>query len=383
MTGNLWLARNRTFHGCDQAFLLKFLRGTNRVLREDFPMPTGLSLSFYNVSVTQDGTAYDDDFYANSYLSCAFYGYGGNDILSVFSGNHFIDGGEGDDRLYAQDGWTTLLGGAGNDSIAFANGGGTADGGLGDDTIYAHHAQGTIYGGEGNDIVGVSDGQFRIESGTGADVIEAYRSANDIYGGAGNDTITVSEGNNTVRGEDGDDTITVSWGNNAVYGGDGSDTITASTGNNLIDAGAGDDVIVCLNGEALVLAGAGNDRIEVGAGNTTINAGDGADWIVLGYDTQTLRFETLDGEIDTVLRFNYGQDRLEFSGSLFAGLTSGKLAAEYFAREEADAAHGQFVYSSQTGILSWDADGNGAGAAQQITKLYGVLWLASSDIMIV
>lgn len=83
-------------------------------------------------------------------------GGAGNDTVYAGAGNDEIDGGDGDDDLFAQGGADDLLGGAGNDNINGGRGADTIDGGPGDDGIGAKDEAieaGPITCGSGEDAV--------------------------------------------------------------------------------------------------------------------------------------------------------------------------------------------------------------------------------------
>jgi len=69
---------------------------------------------------------------------------------------------------------------------------------------------------------------------------------------------------------------------------------------------------------------------------------------------------------------------------VFTGLNGGALAAGAFrtgaAAQDAD---DRILYNSATGALSFDADGNGAGAAVQFAALQAGLSLSASDSLVI
>lgn len=128
----------------------------------------------------------------------------------------------------------TVDGGDGNDTIYASNLGDNLFGGAGNDTLYGGRLDDWLLGGDGDDI---------LDAGT-ADAMALGGDGNYLNGGAGNDIL---------RGREGSD-----W----LEGGDGVDTITGGAGDDILTGGAGDGD--SLNG------GLGNDQY-------LIRQGDGAD----------------------------------------------------------------------------------------------------------
>jgi Ca2+-binding RTX toxin-like protein len=74
----------------------------------------------------------------------------------------YLNGGDGDDTLYGQDGVDWLAGGAGNDFLV---------GGEGDDLFEPNSGSDYILGGNGNDTISYTSGQHRIVGGNGVDTL--------------------------------------------------------------------------------------------------------------------------------------------------------------------------------------------------------------------
>ena len=106
----------------------------------------------------------------------------------------------------------TVDGGAGNDTIYASNLGDNLFGGVGDDTLYGGRLDDWLLGGDGDDI---------LDAGA-ADTLALGGDGNYLNGGAGNDVI---------RGREGSD-----W----LEGGDGIDIITGGAGDDILSGGAGD-----------------------------------------------------------------------------------------------------------------------------------------------
>ncbi|MBJ7439816.1 MAG: cadherin domain-containing protein [Sphingopyxis sp.] len=128
----------------------------------------------------------------------------------------------------------TVDGGAGNDTIYASNLGDNLFGGAGNDTLYGGRLDDWLLGGEGDDI---------LDAGT-IDVQALGGDGNYLDGGVGNDI---------VRGREGSD-----W----LEGGDGVDIITGGVGDDILSGGAGD----------------GDDlKGGIGSDQYLVRLGDGAD----------------------------------------------------------------------------------------------------------
>jgi hypothetical protein len=91
--------------------------------------------------------------------------------------------------------------------------------------------------------------------------------------------------------------------------------------------------------------------------------------------------------VDAVMDFELGVDKIVLDvlafGSL-AGSPAGALAAGNFVSgASAQDADDHILYDTTTHVLSYDADGSGSGAAQQIAVLENGADLSASDILLV
>ena len=151
--------------------------------------------------------------------------------------------------------------------------------------------------------------------------------------------------------------------------GNGSaNTLVGNTANNLLLGNAGNDTLS---------GGAGNDKLDGGTGNDVLTGGAGLD---------IFRFTTAPtANTDTLTDFSVADDTIQLENAVFKKFTTpGVLKAANFVK--ATAAHDlndYLVYNPATGALSYDADGNGAGAAQQIALLGVNLALTNADFVII
>ena len=248
----------------------------------------------------------------------------GDDSIFAGGGSNSIYGGVGDDSIYAGVAWTTaavvpgtltvagsvsnlhiagtgantITGGAGNMLIEAGDGANSIYGGVGRDTIEAGIGNNTITGGTGNDRIfaGVlwsqsgfalgGTGVNLITGGQGDDLIAVGDGANNVHGGTGNTAIYAGVGANNIGGGKGDDSIYagVQWpaaSLSASFGVVGNLHIVG-TGANTIDGGTGNMLIEAGDGKNSIHGGVGRDTIEAGVGANSIEGGTGDDSIVAG-----------------------------------------------------------------------------------------------------
>src|SRR6267142_588770 len=147
-------------------------------------------------------------------------------------------------------------------------------------------------------------------------------------------------------------------------------TFNGTEGNDSLSGGTDNDVINGLGGNDLLAGGSGNDSLSGGAGQ----------------DTVVLR-EFGAANADTVGGFDTNWDRIQLDAAAFAAIgATGRFAsgdARFYSAAGATAGHDaddRIIYDSSTGELWYDADGNGAGAAQLIATLQGAPTLVAADI---
>jgi Ca2+-binding RTX toxin-like protein len=252
-----------------------------------------------------------------------FYGLGGNDTLY---NAYYMDGGDGNDTIYANQDGMTLVGGNGDDSLV-AYDFDHADGGEGTDTItYAvggtdpltfNLAAGTISGGGIGNIT--LTGIENVNGTEGNNLIIGTAGVNVLHGWGGDDTLRGGGGADTLDGGDGFDTadystsaaaVTVDLSAHTAAGGDAqgdqlsnieavagsayADTLTGDAGANTLSGNAGNDVLVGGAGADHLDGGDGVDRADYSgsAAGVTVNletnvntGGDAAGDVLTGIET--------------------------------------------------------------------------------------------------
>ena len=154
------------------------------------------------------------------------------------------------------------------------------------------------------------------------------------------------------------------------------------------------NVIVGTTGASYYFDGAaGNDSIEGNVGADTLIGGLGNDLLIgdAGNDTFIFNAAISNTNIDTILDFTSGADKIWLDDSIFTALgpITGTIDASHFLSGATPAGApiatdpNQFLlYNSTTGNLYYDADGSGAAAAQLIVHLGVGAVLNLNDIFI-
>lgn len=338
----------------------------------------------------------------------------GNDRVTVGAGGaDSVSLGDGNNLLTSATGWVgSILAHDGNDTASIgAAGAGTVRLGDGINVVNATGYVGAILTGDGNDRVTIgAAGANAIATGGGNDLVRTGTG----YGGAisvgdGNDTVFVGSGGaRVVALSGGDDTVTVSRMSdptNGVFvaGGQGEDTINLAafagnfeilfeqafdTGNGILVVGTsvekviggiGANSFVGSSADNTFFGGAGNDRLDGGLGNDTLRGDAGADAFAFE-DTPAA------ANSDDVLDFNRAQrDTIQLASWIFDELgDAGRLNAQFFrAGAAALDANDYVIYNRATGVLSYDADGNGAGAAVEIATFTNKAIIAVADFLVI
>ncbi len=332
-------------------------------------------------------------------------GRGGQDYLWGHNGNDELLGGDGNDDLNGGNGDDILGGGSGNDYLSGDNGNDQLNGGAGNDRLYGNNGDdildgGTgndiMYGGRGNDIYFLRDAGDRVyESywdGPGTDVVYAsvdVTTANVrsyiekiVLTGTDDLNIQIYGSRQELRGNAGDNILDGNGGGDTMLGGLGNDTYVVHNKRDVVieGANAGEDTIQSYTSFALsahvekgVLLGAskinliGNTLDNALTGNTgdnTLNGREGNDTLRGNAGADSFVFDrNLDAasNVDRIIDFAPGEDKLVLKGAVFGGLTQAELEAGGFAlRANAADADERIIYHQPTGQMWYDADGSGA-----------------------
>jgi len=338
------------------------------------------------------------------------YGNAANNALTGGNGNDILLGNDGDDVLDGGAGANVLAGGSGNDTLTVSASGNEIYGGTGNDIFNVVSRSDTIieFVGEGTDEVRTTASIYvlaaNIENLTLTDTashvaIFGNTSDNVITGNTGYDGIVGDAGNDTIRGGagaaneliggTGNDTYIVEAGGDTIveYGGEGTDTVSTALANYSLRTNV-ENLVYTGNAAFGGVGSADNNSITGGAGADSLLGYDGADILTGGSGADLLiggngadQFRYLGGEtgLDRITDFTSGTDRIALSTTGFVHTASFAFVSS--GAPAPTTANSTFLYNVNNGVLSYDADGSGAGAAVMLAQLNAGLNLTAADFV--
>lgn len=281
----------------------------------------------------------------------------------------FVAGGAGVDIVLGSSSRDSIAGGGGNDRLSGGSGGDAINGEAGNDRLYGGAGFDQLDGGEGNDILVGGAGVDSYDGGAGRDGVFFADNAVGV-------TVDLASGRATV----GSGQIEQLSAIEDCTGSSHDDVLAGSAVANRLSGSSGADILRGLGGNDRLNGGAGDDDLTGGAGLDTLTGGAGAD---------QFRFDAVpesSATADRITDFQHGSDRLVFSTAAFSALVAnvdGTLPAEQFAQGTAALTPMQhLLYDSATGILRYDADGNGLEKAQIVAVLTNAPLLTVDDILV-
>lgn len=238
-----------------------------------------------------------------------------------------IDGGDGNDRVSGGVAGDDLDGGSGVDWLLYTR----SSGGVEID-LYADEMTG-MQSASGGDAEGDNIQNFeRVSGSVHVDTFTGNEDANAFFGNAGDDIILGGAGNDSIRGGIGGDHLEGGEGIDRLgYGGSSEGVVinlneVGETGLQSASGGAAqgdvisgfenvvgsqhDDILTGNDGSNLLVGSGGDDVLSGGAGRDRLSGGEGAD---------LFRF-ALGDQKNTVMDFERGVDRIEFTGVEFSDL---------------------------------------------------------------
>lgn len=312
-----------------------------------------------------------------------YYGNGGNDLLIGHGGADYLDGGDGND-IFVIGGFGSGVQGTtskADDGNAEWVAGDVIVGGLGVDTLRITTGIGAI---AGNNTITLNNANFKS-----MEVVQVGGTVGRLN--VENADLQLLNDHFYHRANSSVADLSTTLGNNG-----------GSINNVVVDASGVTTNGLRFEGNANTNTFIGTSRADVfvgNGGNDTLTGGGGADKFVFGkvyeqivtgaattVQTYTNTAFNLTG-VDTITDFTrtgVNRDRIELNDDQYSALTGGITNANVKANATGTAtdADDYLVFNTATKMLSYDADGNGAGAAVNIAVLTGVATLNASDFII-
>ena len=327
---------------------------------------------------------------------------GGGQAIFGTVGHDTIDGGDGNDYLVGGIGNDTLYGSGGNDVLIGDNGGGSGSGadllfGMdGDDVAFGCGGNDSLNGGLGADALYGNEGDDRLLGNSGGDQLYGNE-GNDVLigdeeggGGTGRDYLVGGSGNDTAYGGGGDDTLIgdepggSGTGKDALYGNEGTDILYGCGGDDYLVGGDGLDVLYGGDGADVMI---GDSEGGGGVGNDVLSGGLGIDVVYTGAGNDTVQLDVAPGmaNYDIVYDFASGTDHVALSSSIYGAANTGNGAVRFVAGPQAVATTNAatVIYDTYYHALLYDADGNGAGAAQLMATLPNTATMTAADLFFI
>ena len=248
-------------------------------------------------------------------------------------------------------------------------------GNAGDNILTGNDGENVLDGGRGGDRMAGEKGDDTYQVDFGLDwVSEAANQGSDTIISQVPQLLTPNVENLTL-GE--------SAGNIEGIGNAGANTIIGNGSANLLDGAAGDDTLKGRGGDDTLLGGDGNDTLSGGLGRDLLIGGAGTDHFV--FDSSIASGTNVDQIVD----FAQAQhDSIDLSVAIFtlAGASGSTLAASTLVSEGGAVAHNadqHIIHDTLTGMLYYDADGNGIQHMAPFAHLTPGQPLAASDFHLI
>jgi Ca2+-binding RTX toxin-like protein len=316
-----------------------------------------------------------------------------DDIIVSGAGANTLNGMDGADLLQGGVGKDLLLGGAGVDTADYSeknfavsvvlNGANSAQvnvNGVAEDTLRG--VENLIGGNNADDFLGDQfsndlkggNGNDTLSGGGGADLLQGGLGSDKLDGGAGLDTADYSSHTGTIS-------VTL----------DGANVVNLRVNNTVEDSLVNIENIRAGQGADVLIGDTRANRLQGNEGADTLNGKGGLDTLLGGDGADVFVFDTAlgAGNVDRVLDFEVGVDKLVVDDDVFTMLLSGfggSLPADRFrVGSAAGDANDYLIWDPRTSYLFYDADANGVGAAVRVAviSVTDTAALSAADFLIV
>jgi len=253
---------------------------------------------------------------------------------------------------------------------------------VGDVRVSGGEGSQMVVGDSGSQIIVLGADDDTLRGGGGNDFVGSEGGDDQLWGDEGADTVTGGIGNDVLYGNQQDDFVYGNQGADTIFGGQDRDTVFGGQDGDVLYGNRADDVLYGQLGDDTLFGGQSDDVLWGGQGNDLLAGNLGADTLYGGQGADVFRIGAAEEGGDMVADFEAGVDKIAVAGPNFGDIQAGALSARHFALDNPATTGAQFVFSTRTGVLSFDADGVGAGAAVAIATL-NVRTLSANDILVV
>ncbi|NGZ04727.1 MAG: hypothetical protein G8237_00040 [Magnetococcales bacterium] len=208
--------------------------------------------------------------------------------------------------------------------------------------------------------------------------------ADILIGNDNNNTLEGSGGDDILRGNAGNDTLRGGSENDTLYGNSGTDILYGGTENDTLYGGSEVDQLYGESEQDNLYGEAGNDTLNGGTGADMLNGGTGQDTMTGGSGADRFKYTKSNEGNDTITDFGVN-DKLVFVSVNFGRLATGTLPSTAFRANSTGTANSnsqRFIFNTTSGVLKYDADGNGSAIGVPIATLTGVTRMSANQILI-
>lgn len=283
-------------------------------------------------------------------------------------------------------------GGKANDTLIGNSIGNRIDGGLGVDTMTGGDGSDSYYVDNVGDIVKETNA---VISTGGSDTVNSYLNAYtltalvengrilstvaaNLLGNGLNNVLYAGVGSNVLDGLVGSDTVSYASATTAV-------TVSLVSASSQATGGSGFDTL--LNIENLTGSNF-NDKLTGNSGANILNGALGSDTLDGGAGNDVFRLSSAlsVSNIDRINGYVVANDTIQLENAIFSKLlTTGVLSGANFIANVTGApvdANDYITYETDTGILRYDVDGNGAGAAVKFAIIGTALVMTAAEFVV-
>ena len=359
--------------------------------RENPQLMLNLMLRDAGKGIAVQGSAFADTLLGYGSADRLF-GNGGDDVLRGAAGNDILNGGNGADRLDGGAGKDVMTGGKGNDIYIVDRATDQALESAGGGTDKAQSSATWTMGAQIETLILTGSASIDATGNAIANSIFGNAAANTLRGAAGNDRLDGGRGADRMEGGTGNDLFIVDNIHDLVgeHLKQGTDTVQSTVSyslpphiENLTLLGSADLNATGNNLDNVLRGNAGDNNLAAGRGDDVL-IGNGGDDVLIGDDgADNFVVTGGNGDMLSIADLLSGTDHLWLTPGAVSRIDPDAFAADQLRASTAPPDTNDFlVYDRTSGILSYDASGDGNGPLMMLVSLVPGTLLLADDITI-